>query len=98
MNTIRFPKKKRRSPEEFQHGYDRRWWSSIARTAVLSVLVAAIVFVVLTIWGPTWFGHDLPETWPFLVCAVVSGLACFITFAEPRPPRDAGERARRILN
>ena len=97
MKTIRFPKKKRRSPEDFQHGYDRRWWASIARTAVLAIVVAAVVFVVLTIWGPAWQAYS-PEIWRRVVCAFAAGLGVFVAFAEPRPPRDAGERAYRILH
>lgn len=37
METINFPKKKLRTPEEFQRGYMRRWWATIARTAALSL-------------------------------------------------------------
>lgn len=97
MKTIRFPTKKRRSPEDFQHGYDRRWWASIARAAVLAIVVAAVVFVVLTIWGPAWQAYS-PEIWRRVACAFAAGLGVFVAFAEPRPPRDAGERAYRILH
>lgn len=97
METINFPKKKLRTPEEFQRGYMRRWWATIARTVALSLLVSALAFGVLTIWQPTLFGVELSAIWPRLCYALCPGIATFVTFFEPPPPRDAGAVTRHIL-
>lgn len=97
MNIVDFPKKRRRTAEEHQHGYMKRWWAHAGRVATFSILVAVIVVYPLALFGLPWFGIDVPSAGQRLFCAIVSAIVCFVVLVEPRPPRDAGEVTRRVL-
>lgn len=96
--VIRFPRKKRPTPDELQATYEHRYRADAWRALVFALLVPAIGFVPL--FGGL-MGDINPAEIDYTKVAAIYGIVAagiFLALCGPPPRRGEGARTRAVLD
>jgi hypothetical protein len=89
-----FPRKRPRTPAEFQAIHEHRWRARAKRALLIALLAPALVIVPLVVFLDSLAGIQYGAV-AFIYLAL--SYAIFLLFGEPRQRRNEGEITRAVL-